>query len=101
MSDFQFAHHDISIRFDTYPRQSRARLTFVHDVVVPVEVLATVGLVAFCAVDWPENTLVAEVAHEELEADECKDAQAEHGQDHHIRKLLHGLDQGAHDGLQA
>lgn len=48
-----------------------------------------------------DHTLVAQVAHEELETDEGKDAQAEDGQDHHIRKLLHRLDQGAHNGLQA
>lgn len=76
-------------------------LTVVHDVLIPVKALAAVGQVALCDVDWPDHTLVAQVAHEELETDEGKDAQAEDGQDHHIRKLLHRLDQGAHNGLQA
>lgn len=76
-------------------------LTVVHDVLVPVKALAAVGQVALGDVDWPDHTLVAQVAHEELETDEGKDAQAEDGQDHHIRKLLHRLDQGAHNGLQA
>lgn len=74
-------------------------LTFVHDVLIPVKGLAAV--VALGDVDWPEHTLVAQVAHEELETDEGEDAQAEDGQDHHIRKLFHRLDQGTHNGLQA
>lgn len=44
---------------------------------------------------------MAQVAHEELQTDEGKDAQAEDSQDHHIRKLLHRLYQSAHNGLQA
>ena len=42
-----------------------------------------------------------QVAHEELQPDEREHAQTEHGQDHDVRELLHRLDQGAHDGLQA
>ena len=76
-------------------------LTIVHDVVIPVEALAAVGQVNLGGVDRPDHTLVAQVAYEELETDEGKDTQAEDGQDHHIRKLLHRLDQGAYDGLQA
>lgn len=76
-------------------------LTVVHDVLIPVKALAAVGQVAFGGVDWPEDTLLAQVAHEELETDEGKDTQAEDGQDHHIRKLLHRLDQGANNGLEA
>lgn len=76
-------------------------LTIVHDVLIPVKALAAIGQVALGNVDWPDHTLVAQVAHEELETDKGKDTQAEDGQDHHIRKLLHRLDQGAHNGLQA
>lgn len=76
-------------------------LTVVHDVLIPVKALAAVGQVALCDVNWPDHALVAQVAHEELETDEGKDAQAEDSQDHHIRKLLHRLDEGAHNGLQA
>lgn len=47
------------------------------------------------------NALVPQVAHEELQADEGKDAEAENREDHHIGQLLHRLDQGPHDGLQA
>lgn len=79
----------------------RSALTLVHDVLVPVEALAAVGQTGLGDVDGPEHTLVAQVAHEELEADEGEDAQAEDGEDHHIRELLHRLDQGANDGLQA
>lgn len=81
--------------------EAASLLTVVHDVLIPVKALAAVGQVGLGDVDWPDHTLVAQVAHEELETDEGKDAQAEDGQDHHIRKLLHGLDQGAHNGLQA
>lgn len=76
-------------------------LTVVHDVLIPVKALAAVGQVAVCQVKWPDHTLVAQVAHEELKTDEGKDTQAEDGQDHHIRKLLYRLDQGTHNGLQA
>lgn len=76
-------------------------LTVVHDVLIPVKALAAVGQVALRDVDRPNHALVAQVAHEELEADEGEDAQAEDSQDHHIRKLLHRLDEGTHDGLQA
>lgn len=41
-----------------------------------------------------------EVPHEELQADEGKDAQAEDGEDHDIRELLHRLDQRPDDRLQ-
>lgn len=76
-------------------------LTLVRDVLVPVEALAAVGQVALGDVDRPDHTLLAQVTHEELETDEGKDAQAENSQDHHVRQLLHRLDQGAHDGLEA
>lgn len=76
-------------------------LTIVHDVLIPVKALAAIGQVGLGAVDRPDHTFVAQVAHEELQTDEGEDAQAEDGQDHHVRKLLHRLDQGAHNGLQA
>lgn len=76
-------------------------LTIVHDVLVPVKALAAVGQVALCDVNRPDHALVAQVAHEELETDEGEDAQAEDSQDHHIRKLLHRLDECTHNGLQA
>lgn len=37
----------------------------------------------------PPHTLVPEVSHEELEANEGKDTQAEDSEDHDIRELLH------------
>ena len=81
--------------------EAASLLTVVHDVLVPVKGLAAIGRVAVGDVNWPDHTLVTQIAHEKLEANEGKDAQAENGQDHHIRKLLHGLDQGAHNGLQS
>lgn len=41
------------------------------------------------------------MAHEQLQPDEGKDAQAEDGEDHDVGQLLHRLEQGADDGLQS
>jgi len=65
--------------------------------VVGGDVAAVGGVVA----DWPAHTLLPQVAHEELQADEREDAEAEHGEDHDVRQLFHRLDEGADDGLQA
>ena len=61
------------------------------------------GIGAVGAVEHREvaDALVPQVAHEELKADEGEDAEAEDREDHHIGQLLHRLDQGPHDGLQA
>lgn len=80
--------------------EAMSALTFIVDVLIPVKVLRAVG-VGLGHVDRPDHTLLAQVSHEELQSDEGKDAQAEDGQDHHVRQLLHRLDQGAHNGLQA
>lgn len=69
------------------------KLTVIHDEFAPVKV--------FGHVDRPGHALVPQVPHEELQPNECKDAKTEDGQNHYIRQLLHRLDQGAHDGLQA
>lgn len=50
-----------------------------------------------CAAD----ALLPQVSHEELQADESEDAQAEDGEDHHISEFLHRLDQSSDNGLQA
>lgn len=42
-----------------------------------------------------------QVAHEKLQADEGEDTEAEDSENHHISQLLHRLDQGSHDCLQA
>ena len=49
----------------------------------------------------PLHAFIPQVAHKELQPNQCKHAQTEHSQDHDIRELLHRLDQGSHDGLQA
>ena len=49
----------------------------------------------------PLYTFIPQVAHEQLQPDESKDTQTEHREDHDVRQLLHRLDQGPHDGLQA
>ena len=49
----------------------------------------------------PHNTFLTKVSHEELETDQSKDTQAENGQDHDVSELLHRLDEGTNDGLQA
>lgn len=64
-------------------------LTIISDVLVPVERLALIGQVAVGDIYRPEHALLAQVAHEKLETNQSKDAQAEDGQDHHIRQLLH------------
>lgn len=97
-----------------------ARLTFVVDVLRPVEVLRGVlrqrrvefrqsaveerivgGDVAAVGAGGHAHALLPQVAHEQLQSDEGEDAEAEHGEDHHVRKFLHRLDQRADDGLQA
>lgn len=83
------------------------RLTLIVHVLRPVEggveaQQACVGVIAAAAVVVNDaHALLPQVAHEELQADQGKDAEAEHGENHHVRQLLHRLDQGAHDGLQA
>lgn len=71
------------------PPLLQPQLTVISDVLVPVERLALIGQLAVGDVYWPEYTLLAQVAHEKLETNQSKDAQAEDGQDHHIRQLLH------------
>lgn len=55
------------------------------------------GPVESCAV---LDTFVLEVALEELQAHQGKDAEAEDGEDGHISQLPHRVDQGPHDDLQ-
>ena len=47
------------------------------------------------------HALLAQVAHEELQADEGEHTEAEDSEDHDVRQLLDRLDQSPHDGLQA
>ena len=49
----------------------------------------------------PLYTFIPQVAHEELQPDECEHTETEHSEYHDVRQLLHRLDQGPHDGLQA
>lgn len=79
--------------------ESLPLLTVVVDVLLPVKALAAVVQKSLVKVDRPDHTLLAQVAHEELETNQGKDAQAEDSQDHHVRELLHRLDQGTHNGL--
>lgn len=46
------------------------------------------------------DALLPQQPHEELQTYEGEHTQAEDGQDHHIRQLLHRLDQSPHDGFQ-
>lgn len=52
------------------------------------------------AVAQAADALLPQQPHEELQADEGEHAEAEDGQDHHVRQLPHRLDQSAHDGFQ-
>lgn len=64
-------------------------------------VCGDVGAVGAVGADWQAHALLSQVAHEELQANEGEDAEAEHGEDHDVRQLLYRLDQCADDGLQA
>lgn len=43
-----------------------------------------VGAVGGIAADWKTHALLPQVAHEELQADEGKDTEAENGEDHDV-----------------
>ena len=74
--------------------------TFIVDVLFPIKALGAVFKIALIEVDGPHHTLVSQVSHEELQPHQGKDAQAEDGEDHHVREFFYRLDQGPHDGLQ-
>lgn len=48
-----------------------------------------------------EDALLAQRARVQLHADQGEDGQHEDRQDHHVPQTPHGLQQGAHDSLQA
>lgn len=82
-------------------------LTFVAEEVrpgAPGPVVADEGRVGAVrrvdAVREAADALLPQQAHEELQADEGEHAEAEDGEDHHVRQLPHRLDQSADDGLQ-
>ncbi len=78
----------------------KLKLTVIHDVLIPVECMGAIVRVYFCYVDGPDDTLLPQISHEELQTNEGKDTEAENGEDHHIWQLLHRLDQSANNGLQ-
>lgn len=107
------------------PSLPASALTFIVDVRIPVEgVIAGPALVAAPRVvavprvsavprvvarprsigiiegRGPADALLPQVSHEELQPHQGKDTQAENGEDHHVRQLLHRLDQCPHDCLQ-
>lgn len=89
--------------------------TVIRDVFLPVKSTVCMGVIKACCyvcgvsevcrkgVAWgrPQDTLVAQVSHEQLKSDEGKDAEAEDSQDHDISQLLHRLDKCTNDGFQA
>lgn len=93
--------------FDGLPAPS-PKAQRIHTWVIEVEVQRVPDLVvghhrAIGAIELSEvtYTLVPQVAHEKLQANEGKDTEAEDSEDHHVSQLLHRLDQGSHDCLQA
>lgn len=85
-----------------------SRLTFVIDEVLdgrPGLVIAEEGGVgrqaAVEAVRRAADAFLSQVSHEQLQADEGEDAQAEDCEDHHVSELLHRLNQSPDDRLQA
>lgn len=74
-------------------------LTVIHDVFAPVEPSASILQVLLGHVDGPDDALIPQVPHEELQSNQSEDTETEDGQDHHVRQLLHRLDQSTYDGL--
>ncbi len=72
-----------------------------HQAAVEKHHVVSVAAVGGVGGDWQTHALLPQVAHEELQADEGEDAEAEHGEDHDVRQLFYRLDQCANDGLQA
>ena len=64
--------------------QQSDMLTVVHDVLIPLEPFAAIAQIAFGGVDGPDDTLLPQIAHEELQANQGKDTEAEDGEDHYI-----------------
>lgn len=46
------------------------------------------------------DTLLPQIPHEQLQANESKHAETEDSEDHDIRQFLHRLNQGANDGFK-
>lgn len=65
-------------------QQEICSLTVIHDVFIEVKAPAAIGQVGFGLVDWPDDALMPKITHKQLQADECKHAQTEHCQNHHI-----------------
>lgn len=85
----------------SFPLAKEGTPTFIVDIFFPVEASGAVLEIALVEVYGPYDTLVPKVPHEELQANQGENTQAEHRQDHHVRQLLHRLNEGAHNCLQA
>lgn len=97
---------------------TRVYLTFIFNIFIPVKHVHCPIEGSTIPIQWvikegsdvyfkgrivwgPLQAFIPQVAHEELQPDESKDTQTEHSEYHDVRQLLHRLDQGPHDGLQA
>lgn len=58
--------------------------TFIVDILFPIKAFGAIFQVAIIEVYGPHNTLVSQVAHEQLQSDQGKHTQAEHCQNHDI-----------------
>lgn len=68
----------------TLPSRRGGTPTFIVDILLPVEASGAVLQIALVEVYGPHDTLVSKVPHEELQANQGEDTQAEHRQDHHV-----------------
>lgn len=85
----------------SFPLAVEVTPTFIVDVFFPVKASGAIFKIALVKVYGPHHTLVSKIPHEQLQANQGENTQAEHGQDHHIRQLLHRLNEGAYNCLQA
>lgn len=83
------------------PRRVHTWIVEVEVQRVPDQAIGLHGAVGTIDLREVAHTLVPQVAHEELQANEGEDTEAEDCEDHHVGQLLHRLDQGPHNGLQA
>lgn len=58
--------------------------TFIVNILLPVKASGAVLEIALVEVYGPYDTLVSKVPHEELQANQGENTQAEHCQDHHV-----------------
>lgn len=79
-------------------------LTFITIVTCAVELSGVISMqISHCiytATGWYPYAFIPQVAHENLQANQCKYTQTKDSQNHHIWKFLYWLEQSSYNGLQ-